>query len=141
MKKLLLSLLAFILCISLTITNDNPDRGSYIVNITLLNGESTLIKDAIASRESFLIINDNSHDLNSSAIIQSFNTDHHDITVVDQYINFLQSSRKLGYWNILTFESNKHVRNHKGRQKAGNMLPDPQDMGYGNYSTRGSFWC
>ena len=102
MKRILLFLLAFILCISLTITNDNPERGSFMSNITLLNGESILLKDAISSRESLPIINDNSHNLNSSAIMQSFNTDHHDISSINQYINDQQSYQKLGYWNILT---------------------------------------
>jgi len=102
MKKTLLLLLSFIFCISLTLTNDDPERASFISNITLKNGESILLEDAIGSRESFPIINNNSHDLNASAIIQSFDTDYHDITIIDLYINMLQSNRQLGYWNILT---------------------------------------
>ncbi len=102
-KSINILLLLSVISTSFTTIYKVFDKGTFVTEVSLKNGESVLLKDAFDMRTVSPIIQEKSHNLQNSAIIRSQNVNSLNITFIDKYINRIQRGRYLGYWNILDF--------------------------------------
>lgn len=105
-KPIYILLLLCIVSVSFTAIYKISDKGIFAEEVTLKSGESVLLENTFPWVEFLPLIQDESHDLENSAVIKAFETNDFNFSHIDYYINRIQKGRRLGYWNLLDSKNN-----------------------------------
>jgi len=105
-KPIYILLLFCIVSVSFTAIYKISDKGIFAEEVTLNSGESILLEKTFPWVEFLPLIQDESHDLENSAVIKAFETNNFNFSDIDYYINRIQKGRRIGYWNLLDGKNN-----------------------------------